>query len=414
MYLVLVLLRPLLEAIGGSAAYGLAQRLGTCVQPDGPLPGNRTVWIHASSVGEVQAAIVLVSELSGTERNLRLVLTSTTEQGHRLALSRMPGNVSCLMAPLDLLPAVRRVISILKPDIYICLETELWPVMLRELSKAGVGMLLLNGRLSQRSFARYTAIGGFMASLLSGFHRVAVITEADGRRYAALGVPQSRIQVCGNIKYDIQADEPDAVRQHSRQRLDAGSELVFICGSTHDDEEALLLRTFQQLAQRKPCVWVIAPRHLERLHAVQTLLAGSGTPFDLFSQVAVNGRKTQVVLVDSMGDLADLYAAGDFIFCGGSLVDRGGHNIMEAARWGRPVCFGPHMKDFQDAADMLLEAGGGFQVADAAALTDRIVAFLDNPEQYGQACARAGEAAASQRGAARMQADIVRQMLAAC
>ena len=412
-YPLLVLLRPLIAALGGRFAYGFSQRLGW--YPEQALAeraGCRTVWLHASSVGEVQAAIVLVTALLDTDSALRIVVTSTTEQGHRLAKCRMGATATCLLAPLDLPPAVRRALRTLRPDCYVCLETELWPVMLAEAKRAGLPMLLLNGRLSPRSFARYRRIRGYMASLLDGFGSVAVISEADGGRYAALGVPAARIRVCGNLKYDMEAAAPDRVRAASRHRLGVTSERVLLCGSTHEGEEAQLMGVFRALAAQSPTVWVIAPRHLERLPAVETLLRRSDLPFDRFSRLAADGRRANVVVVDTMGDLADLYAGGDYVFCGGSLVDRGGHNIVEAARWGRAVYFGPHMKDFQDAAELLIQAGGGFQVADAAGLTDLLLAHASDPDRYTLACHRAAEMAARQRGAVARQADLVRQMLA--
>jgi len=412
LYPVLMLLRPLLERIGGRLGYGFSQRLGQ--YPDGSLgaESSPTVWLHASSVGEVQAAIVLVQALLPALGQRRVVVTSTTEQGHRLACSRMPAEVSCLMAPLDLPQAVDNALRRLRPCCYICLETELWPVMLTKARRAGVAMLLLNGRLSQNSYDRYRHIQGYMAALLQGFKSVAVISEADGRRFHALGVPLSRVQVCGNLKYDMPAECPEQVRLESRRRLQVTSERVLLCGSTHDGEEAQLLSVFRALAAQGPAVLVLAPRHLERLSAVETMLHQVGVPFDRFSALAENRRTAQVVLVDTMGDLANLYAGGDYIFCGGSLVDRGGHNIIEAARWGRAVYFGPHMKDFRDASVLLVEAGGGFQVADAIELTELLLSHVNAPEQFAGACARAAEVAAQQRGAVVKQAAIVRQMLA--
>ena len=411
-YLLLSFLRPLVEAVGGRFAYGFSQRLGR--YPRQGLAdrfGGKTLWVHASSVGEVQAAIVLVTGLLAAENEVRVVVTSTTEQGNRLARSRMPATVVCLMAPLDLPQAVRAALRTIRPDCYICLETELWPVMLAQAKRAKIPMLLLNGRLSQRSFDRYRHIQRYMASLLDGFRAVAVISEADGQRYEALGVPAARVKVCGNLKYDMPAELPDRVRSTSRRRLCVTTERVFLCGSTHEGEEALLLNVFQALAGQDPTVWVIAPRHLERVPAVEAFLVRSGTAFDRFSTLAASGRRTKVILLDSMGDLADLYAGGDFIFCGGSLVDRGGHNVMEAARWGRPVYFGPHMKDFRDAADMLIQAGGGFQVADVDALVALVLSHSDKPDYYTLAGVRAAEVAARQRGAVSRQVDVVRQAL---
>ena len=414
LHLILSLLRKLIEALGGRFAYGLGQRLGN-YPPELDRSGEqgRLLWLHASSVGEIQAAILLVEELQRTNPDLRLVLTSMTEQGNRLARARLPQSVACLMAPLDLAPAVRRALRTLRPDLYVCLETELWPVMLTEARRAGVPMLLLNGRLSQRSFGRYQHIGRYIAALLAGFHTLAVIGEADGRRFAALGVPEGRIRVCGNIKYDMPADNPEAVRRRSRERLGVTDEIVLLCGSTHEGEEAQLLPVVDRMAAEGPAVLVIAPRHLQRLPAIRDALARAGAACALFSQLPQGGGAARVILVDTMGDLAELYAGGDYLFCGGSLVDRGGHNVIEAARWGRPVCFGPHMKDFRDAAELLVEAGGGFQVADASVLADRILALMHDPESYRLACERAAAAAARQRGALLRQADLVRDMLAA-
>ena len=412
-YLLLVLLRPLIEAVGGRFAYGIAQRLGRYAGVNMAVrPGARTIWLHASSVGEVQAAIILTGALLDTLSDVTIVVSSTTEQGHRLANDRLPAAI-CLMAPLDLPQAVRRALRTVRPDCYVCLETEIWPVMLTEARRAGIPMLLLNGRMSSRSFRRYLRIRGYLASLLDGLQQVAVISETDGQRYAALGVPESRLRVCGNLKHDIEAVAPDQVRAASRQRLGVDAERVFLCGSTHEGEEEQLLEGFRALATLGPAVWVIAPRHLERLSAVETLLRKAGLGFDRFSTLKEGQtRRANVVVVDTMGDLADLYAGGDYVFCGGSLVERGGHNIVEAARWGRAVYFGPHMKDFQDVADLLVQMGGGFQVADGHALTDLLLAHANAPEQYAVACACAADMAARQRGAVACQAELVRKVLA--
>ncbi|MBM9536952.1 3-deoxy-D-manno-octulosonic acid transferase [Desulfobulbus alkaliphilus] len=413
-YLSLQLFRPLLERIGGRYAYGLAERLGryACCPSDGSTH-RQIIWIHASSVGEVQAALLLADALQRTENEPQLVCTSATEQGNKLAKSRMPARVPCLMAPLDVPQAVQRALRALRPDLYICLETELWPALLTALRQAKVPMLLLNGRMSQRSLRRYLWIRSSMTSLVSGFAAVAVISEADGRRYTALGLPESRLRVCGNMKYDMQAENPQQVRLHSRRLLGVTGEKVFLCGSTHQGEEELLLPVFLQLGQRCDTVWVLAPRHLERLPALEAFLHRSGMPFAYFSRLANGKQRPSVVVIDTMGDLADLYAGGDYIFCGGSLVDRGGHNVMEAARWGRPVYFGPYMKDFRDAAELLIAAGGGFQVSDADHLADLLLAHLDAPDHYAATCARAADIAGRQRGAVRKQVALVHEVLEA-
>jgi len=413
LYLILWLFLPLARFLGGRYGYGLEQRLGRYAESGGTaMPGSRTVWIHASSVGEAQAAIILVTELLKAGGGLRIILTSTTEQGNKMARSRLPEAVLCLMAPLDVPLTVRRALQALQPDVYICLETELWPVMLTTLQKTGVPMLMLNGRISERSLRRYRWIRPLIRSLLEGFQSVAVISEADGQRFFSLGIPDIRIKICGNLKYDMPAENPEQMRTLYRKHLGVADQTVFICGSTHEGEEEMLLPLFLRLAASFPLIWVVAPRHLERLPAVEAFFRRSGLDFNRYSQLASHGRSAEVVLVDTMGELADLYAGGDYIFCGGSLVARGGHNIMEAARWGRPVYFGPYMKDFRDAAELLTTAGGGFQVANASELATLLQCHHRHPAAYQAACAHAAATAVQQRGAVERQAGIVTQSLA--
>jgi len=413
LYLLLLLFSPLIRCWGGRYGYGLEQRFGWYPDIAGnKTAGCRTVWIHASSVGEAQAAIILITELLKTGSELQIILTSATEQGNRLARSRLPVSVFCLMAPFDAPPVVRRALRTLRPDVYICLETELWPVLLTEVREAGIPMLLLNGRLSERSYGRYRRIRPFMRSLLQGFQAIAVISAVDGQRFSGLGFPESRIQVCGNLKYDMPAAHPEAIRALCRQRLGIAHQAVFICGSTREGEEELLLPVFRRLAASFPLVWVVVPRHLERLPAIETFFRCSGLAYDRYSDLAVKARCAEVVLVDTMGDLADLYAGGDFIYCGGSLVNRGGQNIMEAARWGRTVYFGPYMNNFRDAAELLTAAGGGFKVADASELATLLLHHHAHPEEYQRACTKAAAMVAEQRGAVERQAGIVNRLLA--
>ena len=411
-YFLLLVLSPLLRSMGGRYGSGLEQRLGR--YPD-ISEGGHCIWLHAASVGEVQAARRLISELMVRHGRFRCVLTTMTDQGYRVARDLLPRSVTCLLAPLDAPPAVRRAIRSIRPDLYICLETELWPVMLLEAGRAGIPMLLLNGRMSERSFRRYRRIGGFITRILREFAGLGVIGDDDARRFADLGFPCQRIQVTGNIKYDVQVADRQRIRRRYRHELDLAGHLVFVAGSTHSGEEERLLRVYRRLRDNaeQPVVWIVVPRHLRRLPEVEALLTRSGLAFDLLSEVRASGRSSGIILVDSMGELADLYAAADLVFCGGSLVERGGHNVMEAARWGVPVYFGPSMKDFRDAADLLLSAGAGFEVADADGLADLMLAHLAEPERRRAIGRLAAEVAGTQQGAARRQAEMALALLPA-
>lgn len=414
---------PLMRFIPGRIAYKFPQRLGL-YDCEGMRPALErsdlpTVWVHAASVGEVQAALLVLAALRRDYGGHRYLLTTTTQQGHDLAREHLPQDISCLMAPLDVPQALGRALAAIRPCLYICLETELWPLLLCTLHEHEVPMLLLNGRLSERSLKRYTRIRASMAAVLQGFNRMALISPADRERFARLGVAEGRMEVAGNIKFDLPlvdgtgdaSDAPEreaAVRTAHRARLGLSEqERVLICGSTHGGEEALLLPVFRELARAMPLVLVLAPRHLERLHEVKALLRAQNMDYEHYSRL--RGRRgAAVVLVDTMGELAALYSAGDFLFCGGSLLPRlSGHNVMEAARWGRPVYFGPHMKDWQGAADMLRSNGGGFQVQDITELAALIARHAASTELYGQACRAARETAASQRGALARQMALV-------
>lgn len=417
LYLLAVLLLPLMRILpvfSSKYRYRLAERFGSYFTREQKCQHLPCLWIHGASVGELQLALQLIDALAG---QARIVVTSTTEQGHRLACSRLGKRALCLMAPLDLPRAVDRALAHIRPDIYVCLETELWPVLLAKAHKTGIPLLLLNGRLSQRSFARYQRIRFFMRSILQRFHTVAAISKEDGERFLALGVPRERLRICGNMKYDVKtpsAEEAEQRRKELRQNLDISDQVVWICGSTHNDEERQLLATYARLCQGLPLVWILAPRHLERTTEVEELLRGAGLSCERYSLLKSGEKKREqpVILIDTMGDLADLYACGDYLFCGGSLVDKGGHNLMEASRWGRPVYYGPYIKDAIDMAAALQRAGGGFQVRSAENLTEVILSHHYHPNTYRAACKAAASVSRAQQGALECQIKLIRPWLA--
>ena len=404
---------PLAHVLGPRFAYGLAERMGRYQNSGRTYPGvGKRIWLHAASVGEVQAAVNLIDELEG-QGEQHFFLTVTTEQGHRVAEQKLSGRATCLLAPFDVPFVVRRALRRIRPDLFICVETELWPALLMETHQAGVKMSLVNGRMSERSFGRYQRIKGLMQQLLVGFSAVAVIGQQDRDRFAALGVAKECIRVSGNSKYTHAAVDRRQVLDRYRQRLGLEETTVFICGSTRTGEEELLIPVYERLRRQcgKRLVWIIAPRHLERIPALKSFFAHFPLETTLLSDCAEGKCSADIILVDTMGELADLYAAGDFNFCGGSLVGQGGHNIMEIVRWGLPVYFGPHMEDFRDAVELVVPAGAGFQVADAEELADVLSTHLGSREQYEQACMAAKDVSALQCKAVAQQAEMVRGLL---
>ena len=386
----------------GRHRVGLRQRLGIYGKDNLRRASGPTVWLHGASVGEIKAAELLVFRLAREFPESNLVVTAVTEQGLKLARQNMGDKAKCLMAPLDLPGAANRAIRAIKPDVYLCLETELWPNTLASLYKNGVACFLLNARLSEKSFRRYRRLGGFIRMVLGGFSGIAAITTTDAERLIALGAAPEKVTISGNIKYDLPPiPNPEHTRRDWQQILGlTDATPVLVAGSTHSGEELLLLEAFKSLKEDLPgMVLVLAPRHLDRLEKAQAELSAAGAAYDLLSQIKKNGRSQDLVVVDSMGDLTSLYSVATFSFCGGSLVERGGHNIMEAARWGRPVFYGPSMKDFTDAKDLLEAAGGGFEVSSPDELCKKIRSLTGDPEHYKRAASGAATSAYGQNGA---------------
>jgi 3-deoxy-D-manno-octulosonic-acid transferase len=395
---------------------GLAQRLGWIDIPERHVKRPLKIWLHGASVGEVLLAKTLIKELAESFPDALFILSTVTDQGIEVARNQLGDDVLCIYAPLDLAGIVGRVINKIKPTIYICLETELWPALLLKARRSGIKLVLLNGRMTERSFRRYQKVRSLIADILSCFSMISVIQPGDAKRFIGLGAEPEKIRVIGNAKYDQQVDSlapetEDTYRAWLNLQKD---QPLFVAGSTHSGEEEMLLSVFQDLKMAsgmQEMIWLVAPRHLQRLDEVETLLQDRNIAYERLSKTKSAARKTDVVLVDCMGDLAGFYSVASYVFCGGSLVDRGGHNIMEAAVFGRPVFYGPYMKDFQDAAELLESVGAGFPVSKPEELTESILYFMDHPEEYTAAGNQAREIVFAQQGSARKQTQLVRELL---
>jgi 3-deoxy-D-manno-octulosonic-acid transferase len=400
--------------LSGKHRQGLRQRFGRVedVQLDEDKPVR--IWLHASSVGEIQVAKALIPEIKRQLPEASIVVSTGNRHGMAVAAQLLPEDVPCFFAPLDLIGIVNRTLETIRPTIYVCLETELWPNMIRQAQQHGAKLFLLNGRLSEKSFAGYRKIKGFMSDLLSCFTKISVIQGGDAKRFRALGADPASIRILGNAKYDqstTQADPHPAERY--RRMLDIHRrQPVLVTGSTHTGEEEMLIEVFRALQQRLPdLVWVVAPRHLRRLTEIEKLFAEQGIATMRLRQVQEQGRGTEVVLVDTMGELAGLYSMATYVFCGGSLVERGGHNVLEAATWGTPVFYGPHMADFSDAKALLEAEGAGFCVKTPRELASRLLYFVERPEEYAVAGRSALKVAGRQQGSAQKQIALIKEDL---
>jgi 3-deoxy-D-manno-octulosonic-acid transferase len=413
-------------AVTGYAPWALARRLtrgvplnlrerlglGRHEPPAGPCG-----WIHAVSVGEAIAAAPLVEGLRRTWPALPLVVSTVTETGARVVRERFGGLARHRYLPLDFPGAARRVIASLEPAFFIGMETELWPNLLNALAARNVPTMIANGRLSDRSFRRYRLVRHAMRRVLGQVTVFAMQSDEDARRMIALGAPPERVVVTGNLKHEPLPDPAGVADLWHRLLGLAAGQPVWIAGSTHRGEEEAVLEAHRRaLGERPGLVLVLAPRHPERVGEVIGLAAGRGFTAVRRSELPGKtqaGRATPapVIVLDTVGELAQIYSIGDVVFVGGSLIPLGGHNMLEPALRGKPVLFGPHTGNFRDAAAILLAGGGGHVVRDAGELADALQRWLDDPAQRMRVGAAAREAAASRHGASRATLELVTRYL---
>jgi len=363
------------------------------------LPEPGCLWIHAVSVGEVRAALPLIRTLLACYPEQRLLVTTTTLTGSRQVREALGNRVLHVYAPYDLPSAVQRFLHHTRPRIAVIMETELWPNLLRQCAATGIPVLVANARLSERSARGYARIRPLTASLLRDVTLIAAQAEADAERFRALGAP--RVEVVGNLKYDLQL--PDNLLEQGRalrrERL-GENRPVWIAASTHADEDEQILETFTQLRVRWPdLLLLLVPRHPERFDGVAALCQQRSFNVVRRSDQQPCRPETAVFLGDSMGELLRFYAAADLAFVGGSLVPTGGHNVLEPALLGLPVLFGPHMFNFTEASQRLLDAQAAVQVANAAELAAAVDQWLAEPASRRNAGQRGQAVVERHRGA---------------
>lgn len=370
----------------GKTRRGIRERLGFYgADRLAPLRGREVFWIHAVSVGETRAAVPLLKALHSAYPEAALLLSNVTETGHAVARGLKEVDL-CLFFPFDLSWVVRRVLRQVRPSLVIIVETEIWPNFVRLGGAAGIPVLLVNGRISDRSFPRYWRVRCLLRPILARFSAFCMQSEPDAERIRQLGAPAGRVQVTRNLKFDMEAVGPEGAataRLREELRIPAGT-AVWVAGSTHAGEEEAVADLYRQLvAEGRRLFLVLVPRHPERCRGVGEILAARGLDFILRS--ALDSREQtlnpgDVLLVDTLGEMLKFYAAADLVFVGGSLVPIGGHNVLEASLLKKPVLFGPYMHNFKEIASLLLARGGGEQVLDREALAAAIRRLLDDPE----------------------------------
>lgn len=354
-------------------------------------------------MGEVQAAAPLVRALLARYPDRALVMTTTTATGARRVRELFGEQVQHAYLPLDLPRAVRRFLDAVQPQLGIVLETELWPNLYAECARRGVPLVLASARLSQRSVQRYRwlnrVFGGLLVETLS-VARIGAQSQLDRERFIAIGAPADRVAVIGNLKFDVSL--PEHVLEQGRVLRESlgGSRPIWVAGSTHEGEEALLLEAHQALRARvSDALLVLVPRHPQRFEAVATDLDRRGVQFARRSRQEMPTREHAILLVDTMGELLQFYAAADVAYVGGTLIPLGGHNLLEPAALGLPVLCGPHTFNAPDVAAQLSAAGALLVVNDAASLTLALQRLMAEADARAAMGARGRETIEQNRGA---------------
>ena len=346
-----------------------------------------TIWLHAVSLGEMSAAAPLALALRSRYPETPLVLTTATPTGRARAKALFGEGVDVRFLPYDTPGAVARFLDRIRPRLAVIMETELWPNLFKECEHRGVPLVLASARLSAKSVSRYRRLGSLFRGIFSATSLIAAQTPKDAERFVAIGAQSPRTHVIGNIKFDMELSAGAADRGRAL-RASFGARPTWIAGSTHAGEEEQVLAAHEELragraggAAQADALLLLVPRHPGRFREVAELLRGRGLAFTTRSSGIPPDAATPVLLVDSVGELAALYASADVAFVGGSLVPVGGHNLLEPAALGVPVLTGPHHSNSQDVARLLLEQGAALQVAGAQELAAALARLLADPEE---------------------------------
>lgn len=412
----LVLIAPFVPAL----RRGVGERLGlSCRGAKGWCGGGvaETIWIHAASVGEVGAAAPLVEALLRSRPRSRIVLSTFTAAGRRVAERAVAAGeprVRCCFVPLDWGWMPRAAVRRVRPALFVLLETELWPLLLIALRREGVPVLIANGRISPGRAGRYRLLRGVLRPALEGVSQVLARTRDDAHRYLELGVPPQRVSVAGNLKHARSPADGagNLAAARIRDRLGVGEgRRALVAGSVRGNEAALMLEAFRGLRQADPSLLlVLAPRHPDRFDPALLRpwegkwIRWSAAPDRLPPGIAV-------VLLDTLGELADCYAAATVALVGGTWTEHGGHNLLEPAFHGVPVVFGPDYRHFDEEGRALLAAGGGFVAEDAESVRERCRLLLADPRALAGAGRKAAEVARAFGGALEKTLESARALL---
>jgi 3-deoxy-D-manno-octulosonic-acid transferase len=374
------------------------------------LDGDESIWVHAVSVGEVLVARPLIAELRRRYPRLRIFLSTTTLTGQKLAKRDVRDVDGVFYFPFDWTVTVRRTLKLVRPRLFVMMETEIWPNLLRECRRRGVKTVVVNARISYRSYPRYRIVRPFFRRVLADIDHFCVQGEESARRLVDLGADPARVTVTGSLKFDSldlspleaprgrPASGPARVLRFFRM---SPNRPVIVAGSTLRGEEEAVIRAFNRVRTAGGnALLVIAARHPERFAEVERLCRQEGLATVRRTELPIDAEpRADAVILDTIGELAQLYQIATAVFVGGSLVAAGGHNILEPAVFGKPIVFGPHMQNFGEIAEAFLRNGAAVQVRTERELEDTVVSLMNDPVRRARLGAAARALVEANRGA---------------
>lgn len=379
------------------------------------LKNRKPIWIHAVSVGEVMATVPLYEEIKRSYPSERIVVSTVTSTGFSVATNRFGSDAVIIYLPLDLSFIVNKVVKIINPRAILIAETEVWPNLINSLKRYGAKIVLFNGRISKGSFKRYRLITPILRRILDKIDLFLMRSQADAEKIIALGAPKDRIRITGNLKYDAaflkrEGHKLNPIELRERFGL-SEKERLLIAGSTHNKEEEIIFRCYKKLINDHPLLrLLVAPRHIERSKDIVNLAKIQGLNSFLISQLKDIGSRLgqdEILILDVMGMLSEVYSIGEIIFIGGSLVKKGGQNPLEAAYYSKAIIFGPHTFNFQDITDQFLSNDGAILVKDEKELLDSVKRLLNSANERKAMGERAKATAQSNIGIAKKDLEFI-------
>jgi len=381
-------------------------------------PAPQVIWIQAASAGETLAAQKLTAEIREKHPEARIIFSTMTASGKNLAKKKIEGADLIIYLPFDLNWVVKKAVKTFRPDLFIMIETELWPNLIRALDKQGAQIMLASGRISDDSFGQYKFLGSLLEDMLKRIDIFSMQHQEAAEKIKELGASEDHICINGNLKYDIDLNLPTEEEYFQKRKLFKIKEetKVLAAGSTHQGEEEMILDLYQQLKPDFGKLKVLlAPRYVERREELLDLCREKGTAAVLYSELKRNAvqlaEDTDIIIVDTMGELAQLYFYADLIFIGGSLIDRGGHNVIEAAARAKVVLFGQSMYNFKEERDFLLKNEVGFEIKNENDFFEKVYQLLANDQYRKQRAEKAANLIDKNSGSVRKQLQLIDVLL---